>query len=347
MKLNAKRVISIAVLVILVALLVTPRLLYGWGFYPAAWHAFIVGPRSRPLRDVKFARTPERQKRGEYLAEGVLACFRCHSDRDWDAPGAPPVAGKKGGGHIFTDDDRPWLVAPNITSDLDTGAGRWSDDMISRAIREGIGHDGRMLHPQMWYGPFHDLSDEDVASVVVYLRSVPGVHNPLPQTRMPLDRKLRYWDLPQPITSPVPVPDLSTPQKRGEYLANVADCVGCHTSWEHPDAPLFTKLFGGGNLLDGPNGFKIVSPNITSDPSGISYYDESLFIEVMRTGYVKARALHAVMPWVWYGKMTDDDLKDIFSYLRAQEPVKHLVDNTEAPTYCKRCREKHGGGDRN
>lgn len=347
MTLRPKPLLSSAVLLILLVLLVAPGIIIGWSFYPAAWRAFIVGPRSRPLRNVQFARNPQRQKRGEYLAEGALGCFRCHSERDWSAPGAPPLPGKKGAGHVFADDGRPWLVAPNITSDSDTGAGRWTDDMIARAIREGIGHDGRMLHPQMWYGAFHDLSDEDVASIVVYLRSVPPLRNSLPQTRIPLGRSLRYADLQRPITSPVPAPDFSTPQKRGEYLASVADCVGCHTSWYHPEAPVFAKLFAGGNLIDGPNGFTIVSPNITPDPSGIGYYDENLFLEVMRSGKVKARSLHALMPWLWYGKMTDDDLRDIFAYLRAQQPIKHLVDNTEVPTLCKRCREKHGGGDSN
>lgn len=347
MKPGPKRLLWISLLLLFLILLAVPGFLIGWVFYPNAWHAYIAGPRSRPLRDVHFTPTPERQKRGEYLAEGVLACFRCHSDRDWNAPGAPPASGKKGAGHVFSDDDRPWLVAPNVTSDAATGNGRWTDDMIARAIREGVGHDGRILHPQMWYGPFRFLSDEDVASIVVYLRSVPPVRNDLPQTSIPFGRRIRYAGMPEPIIAPVPTPNLSTPQKRGEYLATLADCAGCHTSWDHPDAPVFAKLFAGGNAIDGPAGVQIVSPNLTSDPSGISYYDDNLFIQVMRTGHVKARSLHAIMPWFWYGKMTDDDLRDIFAYLRAQTPVQHRVDNTEPPTFCKLCQEKHGGGDRN
>jgi len=45
--------------------------------------------------------------------------------------------------------------------------------------------------------------------------------------------------------------------------------------------------------------------------------------------------------------MTDEDLKDIYSYLQSQESVKHLVDNSEPPTFCKLCLDRHGGGDRN
>src|SRR5947207_8876358 len=100
----------------------------------------LVGPRARPLTARVFERTSQRRERGQYLAEGLLACFRCHSDRDWNTAGAPPAAGKKGAGHIAR--NNPDLVVPNITPDVETGAGSWTDDMLARAIREGVGHDG-------------------------------------------------------------------------------------------------------------------------------------------------------------------------------------------------------------
>ena len=104
--------------------------------------------------------------------------------------------------------------------------------------------------------------------------------------------------------------------------------------------------FAGGQVFDGAWG-RTVSANITPDASGISYYDEALFLQVMRTGYVKARKLDALMPTEQYRGMTDDDLKAIFGYLRTLKPVKHRVDNTLPPTYCKLCRAKHGAGDQN
>ena len=137
---------------------------------------------------------------------------------------------------------RPWLVSPNLTPDRETGAGAWTDDMFARAIREGIGHDGRVLHPQMWYGSFRSLSDEDLASVIVYLRSLDPVSNPLPATKLPAGREPLV--APEPLDGPVPLPDQSTPIARGAYLVRVADCQGCHTAWE---APLIPGLFGGGN----------------------------------------------------------------------------------------------------
>jgi mono/diheme cytochrome c family protein len=294
----------------------------------------------RALRDVVYERTPARSARGKYLTEGLLQCFICHSDRDWDKPGAPPVANKKGAGHIW--EDRPWLIAPNITPDKETGAGAWTDDMFARAIREGISHDGRVLHPQMWYPSFHSLSDEDLASIIVYLRTLPPVHNPLPKTNIPAERK-RTLEVIEPLVNPVPQPDMSNPVKRGAYLARVADCAGCHTAWE---APLVPGFYAGGNMLEHGKE-KIFSANLTPDSTGIGYYDDALFISTIRTGQVKARKLSSIMPWIVFRNLNDDDLKDLFAYLRARRPVHHLVDNTEPPTECPACGQKHGYGDRN
>ncbi len=77
----------------------------------------------------------------------------------------------KGAGAVMSERGDRRVVAPNITPDVETGAGRWTDDMLARAIREGIGHDGRALYWGMWYQSFAGLSDEDLAAVVVYLRT--------------------------------------------------------------------------------------------------------------------------------------------------------------------------------
>ncbi len=60
---------------------------------------------------------------------------------------------------------------------METGAGTWTDDMFARAIREGIGHDGRALSEPMYWKTYRELSDEDIASVVVYLRTLTPVKN--------------------------------------------------------------------------------------------------------------------------------------------------------------------------
>jgi len=104
--------------------------------------------------------------------------------------------------------------------------------------------------------------------------------------------------------------------------------------------------FAGGFILDGPWG-RVAGANITPDASGTSYYNAALFTQVMRTRFVKARRLNQIMPWHIYRGMTDEDLAAAFAYLKTLKPVRHHVDNTEPPTFCKVCRQTHGGGNQN
>jgi mono/diheme cytochrome c family protein len=309
------------------------------------WRPFL-GPRSRELTDRKFESTPERLARGQYLANSVMGCTYCHSEHDWKAPGGPSIEAKLGAGQIFPEKNMPGVViVPNLTPDVETGAGSWSDDQIARAIREGIGHDGRTLFPLMPYGNFRTMSDEDLASIVVYMRSLPAVRNPLPKTEVIFPVKYLIRNAPEPVSGPVPPPDSSTSAKRGEYLVRMASCGGCHTPQQRGQ-PRQGMAFAGGFAFNGPLPV-VASANITPDPSGISYYDEDLFVQVMRTGKVQARALSAVMPFVGYRNITDQDLKDMFAYLRTVPAVEHRVDNSLPPTDCKVCRGKHGAGDQN
>lgn len=312
--------------------------------FTIGWRPFI-GPRARSLTSRRFEATPARLERGKYLVNNVTGCFGCHSDRDWKLPGAPSLEGRIGAGHNWADEDFPWLTAPNITPDPETGVGAWSDDTLARAIREGIGHDDRALFPIMPYPNFRHMSDEDLASIITYIRTVPPVRNELPKTQIPFPLRLLIKSEPQPVEGEVPIPDQSDPVKNGAYLVTMASCADCHTP-QKEGAAIPGLEFAGGFLLRGPSG-AAVSANLTPDASGISYYDETLFIDAMRTGHVKVRELNNAMPWVFYRGMTDDDLKAIFAWLRTLKPVKHSIDNSEPPTQCKLCGEKHGLGDRN
>src|SRR5437667_3367369 len=198
-----------SIITLAVIALVTLGITFTIGWRP------IIGAKKRPLTDRKFETTSQRLARGEYLVNGVLGCFGCHTDPDWSKPGAPPAAGREGSGHVWSDQMMPWLIAPNITSDKETGVGGWSDDTLARAIREGIGHDGRALFPIMPYPYYRELSDEDLASVIVYIRSLPPVRNQLPTTKMPFPLNFLIKNLPQPLAKGVPAPDQSTPGARG------------------------------------------------------------------------------------------------------------------------------------
>ncbi len=301
-------------------------------------------------------RTPERLARGKYLVEGLLQCPFCHSEFDFTQRPSRPVEGKKGGGNVFTGGELGLpepnrVVAPNISSDPEYGAGKWKDADFVRALRQGIGHDGRTLYSMMPYQYFRNLSDEDLASAIVYERSLAPVHIERPKTVLTDDIKKTLQPL-APLAH-VPEPDKSDRPAYGKYLVTVGHCDGCHSPTDDLGNNLPGMDFSGGVPLIGAWGpdpkkmITVASLNLTPDPSGIGYFDEKMFIETIRTGAVKARPLANIMPWAFFRNLSDDDLKAIFAYLRTLKPVQHRVDNTEPPRYCKLCRGKHGFGDRN
>jgi mono/diheme cytochrome c family protein len=326
--------IAVFVIVVLAAVGITATI---------GWRPFI-GPKTRALTDRRFEATPERLKRGAYLVEHVTGCTYCHTPQEQGPNGPEIVAPKKGSGQVFAIPGLPAsLVAPNITPDPETGIGNFTDDQLARAIREGISHDGRTLFPMMPYAHFRRMSDEDLASVVVYLRTLPVIRNPLPRTEIYFPVKYLIRGVPQPVTETVPA-DLSTPVNRGEYLVNLSLCSECHTPRKRGRLDSAMK-FAGGQVFD-PSG-KLVSPNITPDATGIGNYTEDIFVKTIRTGYVGKRQLNTAMPWQFYSGLTDEDLKAMYAYLGTLPPISHRVDNTQPPTACKKCGQKHGAGDAN
>lgn len=313
--------------------------------FTIGWRPFI-GPRTRAVTNRTFESTPARLSRGSYIFHSVALCVDCHSPHDNTSKDWPLIDGREGSGQPFPLIGLPGqLVAPNITPDPETGLGNWTDDQIARAIREGVDKDGRTLFPLMPYGNYHNMSDEDLASVVVFLRSLPPVRNPLPASQIICPVKYLIRNAPEPLGSPVPPADSSTPAKRGEYFALIGGCADCHSPQKRGQ-PITGMNFSGGTVMTGPWG-SVATANITPDPSGISYYDEKLFDDVMRTGFVHARRLSVIMPWQYYRGMTEQDLSDIFAYIKSVPAVAHRVDNTETATLCKKCGNVHGLGDKN
>ncbi len=309
------------------------------------WRPFL-GPRVRPLTERRFEATPERLERGKYLTTAVAPCALCHSQLAPTEEGLTFVEGAKFGGRNWTPDGVPFINAPNITPDADTGVGRWSDDALARAIREGVGIDGHALFPIMPYEKFRTMADEDLASIVVYLRSVPAVKHALPRSTVPFPVSRLINAVPQPVTESVTA-DLSSLEKRGEYLVALGVCGDCHTPMDDRGARVPGMDFAGGSKLMFDNVPDAYSANLTPSPDGIPYYNEALFIETIRTGRVRDRKLSVMMPTSFYRNMTDDDLKAIFAFLKTLKPVDHYVDNALPATKCARCGLEHGGGEKN
>jgi mono/diheme cytochrome c family protein len=340
MRISAKTVVLSLVALVLV-LVIGAISMVGW--------QVVLGPDARPVSSEKFEVTEARLARGEYLAEGPAHCFFCHSQPDFATPGYPITAGMKGAGWVMPIPELNNIASRNITSDQETGVGGWSDDEIARAIREGVRKDGTALFPVMPYLDYASLDDEDVKSIVVYLRTIPAVRNVVPTRQLPGPLEYIVNTIPKPLTTPQPSHPSSTPVERGAYLAKMAGCVGCHTPADAEGNLLPGLEFSGGVIFKDPgqNMKELATANITPDASGIAHYDEALFLQLMRTGQVGGRVINPIMPTGYFRNMTDADISDIFAFIKSQKPVKHRVSNTDPPTACEVCGQSHGLGELN
>jgi mono/diheme cytochrome c family protein len=255
--------------------------------------------------------------RGEYIVRSVAVCGGCHAaDPKHDADG--PLSG----GMEFHD----WRIgisrASNLTSDPETGLGTWSEAEIVRALRNGQHRDGHLLSPVMPYEWFHEMSDDDAFAVARYLKSLPAVRHEVKQSPN-LVFKLGKLVFLRPISSMSSSAPARSTAEYGGYLAqHVGLCANCHT----PRAGLLQKpdrnrLFAG--MTHPPKDFPAKPSNLTPDQTaGIGRWSEADFMRAIRTGVTPSHAsLHPFMPWPKLKRMTDDDLRAVYQYLRTVPPI--------------------------
>jgi len=152
-----------------------------------------------------------------------------------------------------------------------------------------------------------------------------------------------------PIADPVQL------VKRGQYLVSAIGCDDCHSpkkmGLHGPEIDSALRFSGypasrpvpaydtntiktwvlfGGDLTSavGPWGVSFAA-NITSDPTGIGNWTEAQFIRCICEGKWKGleqgRPLLPPMPWQNFSKLTYEDLRCIYAYLKTTKPVKNTV----------------------
>ena len=106
--------------------------------------------------------------------------------------------------------------------------------------------------------------------------------------------------------------------KRGEYVAKAGGCLGCHTETRTGAAP-----FAGGRALRTPFG-TVYGPNITPHPAaGIGAWSEADFVRAMREGRRPDGAhYYPAFPYTSFTRISDGDLRDLWSYLRSLKPAE-------------------------
>lgn len=292
-------------------------------------------PRTAAPRTESVIPTPERLARGKYIFEVVADCSGCHSVRDFTRFGGPVVPGGHGKGQIIEEGGLR-ITIPNITPDLETGIGTWSDGEKIRAIREGIGKDGRVLFPLMPYQNFRFMSDEDVESVVAYLDNLPPIRNKLPETQVPFPASFLIRSAPQPAGS-VKAPPRGDTAQYGAYLVGIASCATCHTPADK--GKLIEDLrFAGGRRFDFGS-VSVVSANITPDPeTGIGSWTEDYFKQrfTLHRAYLEKGSpkvgpeQFTIMPWLNLCQLEPDDLSAIYKYLQKQPSIRNKVEKHPA-----------------
>lgn len=228
---------------------------------------------------------------GKHLMEALTKCQDCHD-------------GDLGGKMMMDDPAFARLAATNLTGGRGGIAGLTDAD-LERAIRHGLGKDGRPLifMPSEAYGA---LTDEDLAALLGYLRTFPPVDRDHPEPRVgPVARALyltgKFPLLPVEITrhdAPRAARKPSVNVEYGEYLATIGGCRACHGQQlagdANPDAPDITV----GRLAD---------------------WKEEDFFRGLREGRrPDGSAIDPIkMPWVRSGLMTDDEMRAVWIYMRS------------------------------
>jgi len=116
-------------------------------------------------------------ERGKYIVTAT-GCGDCHNT---PGPTGPDPSMYLAGGGKFGFKGAGIAVSRNLTPDPETGLGNVKDDEIKRVLRNGVFHDGRMVHHrQMPWNAFANSTEEDRQAVVTYLRLVKPVKHKIP-----------------------------------------------------------------------------------------------------------------------------------------------------------------------
>ncbi len=247
-------------------------------------------------------------ERGEYLVRGPAGCGNCHT------PMGPEgfLMDQELAGRLVEELPEFTAIAANITP-----AGRvaeWSDAELARAIREGIRPDGTLIGPPMPFAMYRGLGDDDLMSIVAFLRTLPAVEAEVPQS---------VYNIPLPPAYGPPIDSVTAPERAvtveyGAYLAGpVAHCMECHTPMG-PQGPLLdTDLGRGGFEFHGPWGTSVAA-NITNHEDGLAdYSDDEIKTMITQGVHADGRPMMPPMPYGYLARMTPEDLDAVVLYLRS------------------------------
>lgn len=267
-----------------------------------------------PYPDIKATTDSAVIAHGKEIAFGAAHCADCHYAGNADSVFKLGQEPDLSGGRVFTLPVGNFYVR-NITSDSTTGIGRYSDGEIARVLRYGVRPNGTAVIDFM---PFHNMSDGDLTAVISFLRSTKPVHNPVPDHTVNMLGSVIKAFLLKPVGPSEQVLKFmpkDTTAVYGKYLANsVANCVGCHTNRDMVTGAFTSEPYAGGMTFKEPGLPTLVSPCINPNVPGRTYgWSQQDFINRFRMGKLIP---YSHMPWNSFKRMSDNDLKAIFNFLK-------------------------------
>lgn len=283
-------------------------------------------------QDLKVEMTAEQIERGRYLANSVCVCMDCHSTRDFSKFSGPLMEGTvgKGGDRFDQSLGMPGVFFPkNITP---AGIQDYTDGELFRVITTGVNKHGRAMFPLMPFLYYGKMDNEDIYSIIAYVRSIEPIQHDVPESEPDFPMNLIINTLPKK-GEPQKRPKASDQLAYGAYLVNASGCVECHTQVDKGQI-IQELVFSGGREFKFPDGSTVRSANITADhETGIGKWTKQEFLarfkafgdSTYQAPSVKPGEFNTIMPWTMYGKMTDEDLSAIFTYLQTVSPIKNKV----------------------
>jgi len=191
---------------------------FNWRPLMSAWNGLFLGPTVPPTEGAG-----KRLDQGRYLVDVLGHCGTCHTPRN-------ALMAESDGSYLGGSAVAGWY-APNITSDLVSGIGTWSEDDLVHYLRtghlEGKGQAAGGMAEAVSESLRH-LDEGDLRAMASYLRTVPPIHDP----RQSVQRST-FAGRPQPPTGLEPLLDrhpeslASSDVLDGSRLYNAA-CASCH-----------------------------------------------------------------------------------------------------------------------
>ncbi|HEY1042974.1 MAG TPA: cytochrome c [Telluria sp.] len=236
-------------------------------------------------------------EQGRYLF-GTRGCAECH--------------GNNGAGKVVLQDGDMLVVAPNLTAGANSATASYTDVDWVRTLRHGVKPNGQpvLIMPSEDY---NRLTDEDVGSLISYVRQLPAVDGMQARIDLPLPVKALYGfgaiqdaaekiDHALPPSQPVPV---AVSVQHGGYVANA--CIGCHG-----------ERLSGGTIPGAPPDWPAAANLTPGKQSAMKRYENAeAFMAMLRTRKrPDGTPISPVMPFESLARMTETDMRALHAYLK-------------------------------